>query len=225
MVVYQLNRNQKKGFFSFWENLSLTTKLIGINVFTFAVFWILIALKVVPLDYIALNPSLFLHDHYFWTLLTSMFMHGGFFHLFANMVTLYFFGSLIEKILGKKRYFWFYMIAGFVAGILFVISPYILNVDWNTFAVGASGAIFGLAGVLIFLTPNLPVYLMFIPIPVKMKYAIPGMLVLLWLISVSAGLPIGNVAHLGGLLTGVGYGLYLRKKFPNKIKYVQRHFS
>jgi membrane associated rhomboid family serine protease len=95
----------------------------------------------------------------------------------------------------------------------------------NTYAVGSSGALFGLIGLLVLLTPNLPVYVMFIPIPIKMKYAAPGMLILLWVISITAGLPIGNIAHFGGLIFGLVYGWVLVKKFPIKIGRIRRHFS
>ena len=92
-------------------------------------------------------------------------------------------------------------------------------------AVGASGAIFGIAGLMVMLTPNLPLYVMFIPIPIKAKYAVPGLLVVLWLISITAGIPIGNTAHLGGLLTGIAYGVYLRNKYKKKTRYLDRYFS
>ena len=225
MVVYSVGNNVGRKRESFWSSISLTTKLIVINVACFIIFSLLSLLGVLPLEYVALNPSYIFEKYYFWTFITSMFMHAGIFHLFVNMLSLYFVGTLVEKILGKKRYFWFYMFAGLFAGLLFVVSPFVFPGDYNTFAVGASGALFGLIGVLIFLTPNLPVYAMFVPIPIKMKYAAPGMLILLWLISALGNVPIGNVAHLGGLLAGVFYGLYLRYKFPNKIKYIQRRFS
>jgi len=61
-----------------------------------------------------------------------------------------------------------------------------------------SGALFGLIGLLVLLTPNLPVYVMFIPIGIKMKYAAPGILVVLWFISIAGDVPIGNTAHFGG---------------------------
>jgi membrane associated rhomboid family serine protease len=96
--------------------------------------------------------------------------------------------------------------------------------DIDTFAVGASGALFGIAGLMVILTPNMPLYLMFIPIPIKAKYAIPGMLAVLWLISVTAGVPIGNTAHLGGLLAGVVYGIYLKNKYRRKTEYISRSF-
>ena len=73
--------------------------------------------------------------------------------------------------------------------------------------------------------PNLPVYIMFIPIPVKMKYAAPGILIILWLISVAGDVPIGNTAHFGGLLTGLIYGIYLKRKYKNKTKYIGKFFS
>lgn len=93
------------------------------------------------------------------------------------------------------------------------------------FAVGASGALFGVAGLMVILTPNLPLYVMFIPIPIKAKYAIPGLLFILWLISIAGDVPIGNTAHLGGLLVGVSYGIYLRTKYKKKTRFISRHFS
>ena len=75
------------------------------------------------------------------------------------------------------------------------------------------------------LTPNLPLYVMFIPIPIKAKYAIPGLLVLLWLISIAGDVPIGNTAHFGGLIAGIAYGIYLKKKYGKKTRYISKRFS
>ncbi len=182
-------------------------------------------LNVLSIDQVAINPSNILNGLYIWTFLSSMFMHGGFFHLLINMLSLYFVGGLVEKLLGKKRYLSFYLIAGIVSSLLFVLVGYFFGMDLNSYAVGASGALFGLVGVLVFLTPDLPVYMMFIPIPIKMKYAAPGLLVVLWLISITANVPIGNIAHFGGLIVGLVYGIYIRKKFPNKTKLISRRFS
>ena len=109
--------------------------------------------------------------------------------------------------------------------MFFVVSSTIFVQDLNQFAVGASGALFGVVGLLVLLTPNLPVYVMFIPIPVKMKYAAPGILIVLWLISIAGDVPIGNTAHLGGLLAGLAYGIYLRTKYKKKVRYLNRFFS
>jgi membrane associated rhomboid family serine protease len=205
--------------------VSVNLALILVNVFLFILFTLLVSYGGFLIDYIAIKPSNIIQGKYLWTFLTSMFMHGGFFHLFANMLSLLFIGSLVEKILGRKRYFWFYTIAGLFAGLLFVGASFIFPADFDTFAVGASGAIFGLIGLLMLLTPNLPVYVMFIPIPIKMKYAAPGILILLWLISLTGGISIGNTAHLGGLIIGLIYGFYLKHKFPNKTKILRKHFS
>jgi len=220
--VYQIYPKKRKNFFS---NFSINLNLILINIICFIIFTILIYTNVKFLDYIALKPSNIFKGFYLWTFLTSMFMHGGFFHLFVNMLSLFFVGSLIERILGPKRYLYFYLISGLFAGLFFVLLSLIFQGDFNAYAVGASGALFGLIGLLMLLTPDLPVYIMFIPIPIKIKYAAPGILIVLWLISIAGNVPIGNTAHLGGLIIGLGYGFYLRKKYKNKIRQISKRFS
>jgi len=205
-------------------NFSTNSILIIFNLVLFLAFSLLLLLNV-PIDYIAIKPSNILQGNYVWTFITSMFMHAGIFHIFANMVSLFFVGSLVEKILGSKRYLSFYLFSGLFAGLFFVLSSLVFASDYNTYAVGASGALFGLIGLLMLLTPNLPVYIMFIPIPVKMKYAAPGMLIVLWLISLAGNVPIGNTAHLGGLIAGLVYGFYLKNKYKNKTKMISQHFS
>lgn len=222
MVTYTIQRARKQSFFS---RYSVTTLLIGINVVCFLVFTLLLSLGVLPIDAIAIQPAHILSGAYLWTFVTSMFMHAGLFHLFANMLSLFFVGMLTEKLLGCRRYLWFYFLSGIAASLLFVLSSFVFPEMSATFAVGASGALFGVIGLLMLLVPNLPVYLMFIPIPVKMKYAAPGMLVVLWIISLAGNVPIGNTAHLGGFLFGVGYGLYLRKRYRNKTRLISKRFS
>lgn len=218
--AYRVPKKRKRIF-----NLNITLTLILVNLALFFIFSILISSSQNFLDYIALKPGNILQGKYLWTFLTSMFMHAGFFHIFANMLSLFFIGSLTEKILGPKRYLWFYLISGLFAGLFFVLLSFIFQADLNTFAVGASGALFGLVGFLMLITPDLPVYVMFIPIPIKMKYAAPGILVVLWLISIAGDVPIGNTAHLGGLIAGVVYALYLKNKYKNKTRMIRKHFS
>jgi len=102
--------------------LSATTSLLIANIICFVIFSILLLINENFIDYIALKPSNIFQGKYLWTFLTSMFMHGGFFHLFANMLSLMFVGKLVEKILGPKRYVLFYLASGLFAGILFVLS-------------------------------------------------------------------------------------------------------
>jgi len=224
MAIYRIYPEKRRSFFG---RLNVNLTLILINVFIFIFLLVILQGQLfVENGFVTKNVAISLEniqDLKIWTFLTSMFMHAGFFHLFANMVSLLFIGSLVEKILGPKRFLWFYLISGLFAGILFISAELIINSGLP--AVGASGALFGLVGILVLMTPNLPVYLMFIPIPIKMKYAGPGILLVLWLISIAGNVPIGNTAHLGGLLTGIFYGLYLKSKYKNKTRYLNKHFS
>ena len=230
-------RNLKPSFFdNFLRKHSITTWLIIVNV----IVWILAMLSMRIFDaekvflFLALQPNAFFSGQV-WQVLTSMFMHSpnGITHLFVNMLSLFFIGNFIEKLVGRKRFFWLYMIAGLFAGIFFVFLAYFLGTTElgirifgspEIFAVGASGAIFALAGLLAVLTPKLRVYVMFI-IPMQMWFAMVVLLGGFWVASISWGLPIGNTAHLGGLLVGVGYGFYLRKKYPQKTRMLASRFS
>ena len=220
--VYRIYPKKKRSFFA---SLSINTNLILINVVLSIIFSILILNNTKFLDYIAIKPANIFQAKYLWTFLTSMFVHGGFFHIFANMFSLLFIGSLVEKILGAKRYLYLYLISGLFAGLFFVLFSLIFKGDLFRFAVGASGALFGLVGFLMIITPNLPVYIMFIPIPIKMKYAAPGILIVLWFISAAGNIPIGNTAHLGGLIAGLIYGVYLKNTYKKKTQYISKHFS
>ena len=183
------------------------------------------------LNYIALNPQNILHGEYLWTLVTHMFVHASFLHIFVNMIALYSLGSFCEKIIGRKRYFWFYMISGVLAGLLAVIMAGLFGYGFwqnifgspDTYMVGASGAIFAVAGIFVTLLPKMRFSIIFFPFFSLPGYIIiPLVLILTWLASLAASLPIGNVAHLGGLLVGVFYGYYLRVKYRNKIRVLER---
>ncbi len=216
---------------SLLSRLSMTNYLIIINVIVFIIAYIIISSSPDILNYIALSPKNFVENYYFWTIITSMFMHGGIAHLFVNMMSMFFIGNFIEKIIGRKRFIWFYLISGIFAGLLFVGASFllpdslILGTGYNISAVGASGALFGIAGLMMLLTPNLPVYAMFIPIPIKSKYAIPGLLIVIALISTASGWPVGNIAHLGGLIAGIVYGIYLKNKYKRKAMAISMYFK
>ncbi len=212
---------ESRGIFSTW-----TGKIIVANVVTFLGFLILQNFidpnQAVSL--VALMPSMILAGEGLWTFVTSMFMHAGFGHLFVNMISLMFIGGFVEKLIGKKRFLGLYFASGLFAGLFFVLIALATGTDLNVYAVGASGAIFGLGGLLAVLTPKLPVLVFFI-IPMPMWAAMGFLIVVLWMLSLGLGLPIGNVAHLGGLIVGLGYGFYLKQKYPRKTKMISRHFS
>ncbi len=228
----------KPGFFdNFFRRFSMTTWFIIINVvifiFVYSFMGFLGESSIEKIfSWIALQPNAFFSG-VIWTLITSMFMHGNFTHLFVNMISLFFIGNFVEKLIGRKRFFILYLLSGIFAGLFFVFLSYFFGItDFGArlfgspeiFAVGASGAIFALAGLLAVLTPNLKVYVFFI-IPMKMWMAIIFLLFVLWGVSVGAGLPIGNTAHLGGLLAGLGYAFYLKKKYKRKTAMIRKYFG
>ena len=219
--IYKIHTNKRESFF---KKISLTNKIILLNILFYIVSLIIVSTygEDVYLKNIAINSSLILSGKTLWTFITSMFSHLHFFHLFANMLSLFFIGNFLEKLIGRKRFFLLYLISGITAGLLFVIvGLFGFNIDVS--AVGASGALFGIAGLLAVITPRLPVMVFFI-IPMPMWLAVISLLVILWLLSAFAGLPIGNVAHLGGLITGVVYGFYLRHKYKKKVKLIEKYF-
>lgn len=233
--VYQVHAEPKKRRFDFLSNLSVTLWLIIINIAVYVALILIYPNQTVDIGgktyqtfhpFISENIAISLgniSEMRLWTFITSMFMHGGIFHLLMNMVSLLFIGGLVERLLGKKRYLYFYLLCGIAAGLFYIVAE--LFFPSGLVAVGASGALFGLVGFLVLITPNLPVYVFFIPIPIKMKYAGPGLLILLWLISIAGDVPIGNTAHLGGLVAGLFYGVYVRKKYKRKAKAISRYFS
>ncbi len=264
---------------------SMTSILIFINVIAFVLFTILTLTGVIPFDYIALKPANIVQGKALWTFITSMFMHAGFTHLFFNMISLFFIGTFVEKIIGRKRYTWFYLISGLVAGLFFVFLAYFFGNSVlgakifgspDISGVGASGAIFGLLGLLAVLIPNKKVYLiagpliaiiiqailstlyplspflgivsslitvyifvsiftMFsfnentrkISLPLEMPFWLLPIIAIIPLVIIGlfVPLPIGNTAHLGGLLTGIFYGIYLKNKYKRKTQYLNRHFN
>jgi membrane associated rhomboid family serine protease len=149
-----------------------------------------------------------------WTILTSMFMHGSFWHIFANMITLYFFGSALLRLVGQGRFLLVYFVGGILGNIFYIVITFLGGASGIGFlgspfapVAGASGAIFALAGALVLMTPRLPVIIFPIPIPIPLWVAvIGGFLILSFLPNVAWQ------AHLGGLLFGLAAGYRFRKR-------------
>ncbi|MFA9517002.1 rhomboid family intramembrane serine protease [Halopenitus sp. H-Gu1] len=152
------------------------------------------------------------HPLYVWTWITSVFAHGGFTHIAFNSIALYFFGPVVERRLGTKRFTALFLGAGALAGLAQVGATLLISPGIQTGVVGASGAIMAVMGLLTVLRPNLTVYLYFIiPMP-------------LWLLTIGfaafsavAGLSsigpggIANWAHLAGLGLGLAYGAVVKR--------------
>lgn len=145
--------------------MSVTNKLILANlIFYIASLFVLLSLGEKSFTNIfSLTPSLILSGQTLWTLVTSMFSHVLFFHIFANMFSLFFIGNFLEKIVGWKRFLSVYLIAGLVGGLFFVLSALIFG-KLNISGIGASGAIFGILGVLAVLVPYSKIYLIIGPL-------------------------------------------------------------
>ena len=231
-MVQMYRRRRSSGLSGWLRAISATGWIIVVSVLMSVLGFVTFAIGRPEL--LALKPSIFLQGQYFWTIVTHMFLHGGVFHLFINMFVLMSLGGLLERIIGQKRYVWLYLLSGVFAGLLSVLLSGLyggsalgarLFGSADVFMVGGSGAIFALAAMLMTLLPNLRFAIIFFPFFTLPAYVmVPLVLILTWAASAAGGLPIGNVAHFGGFLVGLGYGLYLRRKYKRKIQVLGRQF-
>lgn len=205
----------------------VTKNLIIINLLV----WLVMALS----PTIALKADAYLGLHYYESalfnpaqLVTYMFIHGGFFHVFFNMFTLFFFGPAIEYNLGARRFLLYYMVCGVGAGLIqeavwaLTLPPqaymydgiaYAGGIILGAFTVGASGAIYGLLLAFAMLYPNRPIYFIFLPVPIKAKWMVliwGGLELVLGMSSATDG--VAHFAHLGGMIFGFMLMAYWIKK-------------
>ena len=228
------NRSKRKNFLLRWfSNLSMVGWIITMTV-VFSLFAFLIFSLQNGIEYLALKPSNIAQGKYLWTLISHIFIHGSLLHLFVNMFVLFSLGSLSEKIIGRKRFLWFYLISGIFAGILAVILPLLYGGSPlgakifgspDVYMVGASGAIFAIAGLFVMLLPRLKFMIIFLPFFSLPAYImVPLVLIITWIATIAGNFPIGNVAHFGGFLAGIVYGFYLKIKYRKKVKLLQKMF-
>ncbi|HLX90723.1 MAG TPA: rhomboid family intramembrane serine protease [Puia sp.] len=143
-----------------------------------------------------------------WQLITYMFMHEAvdavgqiaFAHILFNMFALWMFGGILENVWGSRRFLTFYMICGVGAGLTQLLFQRDMSV-----AIGASGAIMGVMAAFVYLFPNTPLYIMFIPIPIKAKWVIPAFMLLdlFGTFAPRQGDNVAHWAHLGGAIVGL----------------------
>ena len=169
-------------------------------------------------------------------LISYMFMHGGFTHLFFNMFAVWMFGRILEQIWGPKKFLFYYIACGIGAGLIQELVQYIqyavqlsaydkvdlgegmivpmaqyLNL-MNT--VGASGAVYAILLAFGMLFPNEKMFIIPIPFPIKAKYFVAGYAII-ELMEGIANNPADNVAHfahLGGMIFGFILIMYWKKK-------------
>jgi membrane associated rhomboid family serine protease len=160
------------------------------------------------------------------TIITSMFIHGGWLHIIGNMWFLWIFGRGIEDILGHAKYLFFYFACGIAAGLVHVL----LNSSSPIPTVGASGAIAGVMGAYLIKFPRAHIVTL-IPIIVFITTVdIPAAFLLLYWFAMQFFSGVGSVgystsssgdvawfAHVGGFLAGMGLILL----FPSRPRYPQ----
>ena len=189
-----------------------------------------------------LNDLLGLHffmasDFKLYQLVTYMFMHGDFQHIFFNMFAVWMFGRTLEQVMGSKRFLTYYMICGIGAGLVQELVQYIQYVTElshydgvNTglavipmeeylnlmTTVGASGAVYGILLAFGMLFPYSQMFVFPIPFPIKAKFFVIGYAVIELFSGLGAsGDGIAHFAHLGGMIFGFFLILYWRKKNNN----------
>lgn len=193
-----------------------------------------------------------------WQIISHMFMHGGFMHILFNMYALWAFGTPLERMWGRNKFFFFYFSAGLGSALLHtavnyyyfnegiealvnsgitksqvieIISSGKYSPDWyniaqqstidnflnayNTPAVGASGAIYGILVAFGMSFPNAELFLIFLPVPIKAKYFIPVLIGLDLFSGITGyaifGSGIAHFAHIGGALIGFIMMWYWKK--------------
>lgn len=169
---------------------------------------------------------------HWWQVITHMFMHGGFWHIFFNMYTLFIFGSVVENMIGEKKFLYFYFICGLGSVALHLGVEYLQMQSYVAAAaegsqsaisaiealkytptVGASGAIYGVLIGYAMLFPEARMQLLFPPVVLSAKW----MVIIFAAIELFTGVSglasgIAHFAHLGGMLFGWLLIMYWKKK-------------
>jgi membrane associated rhomboid family serine protease len=181
---------------------NITTWLIAINVAVFVID-ALSGFRVTQWGYF--SEATAIHHVQLWRFITFQFLHADIGHIFFNMLSLYFFGPIVEGWLGKKRYLAYYLICGIAGALGYLILWRIglVVTSANSPLVGASAGIFGILIACVKIAPDMGVRLLFPPVLLRMK-------TLAWIFIGIAVLTIvshsdnagGEAAHLGGAFAG-----------------------
>lgn len=153
--------------------------------------------------WLSFQPDLFVHGHV-WKAFTYQFLHSGLFHLFMNMLSLFVFGPDVERALGTRQFYRFYIVCGTI-GVLATLFPFVLHGGAVTI-MGASGAVLGVLVAFAMIDPERQLFLFPIPVPVNAR-ALVVIMIVLNIITASSGGAVSVATHFGGM--GVGY-LYMK---------------
>lgn len=137
-----------------------------------------------------------------WTPFTYQFLHSTLLHLFLNMLWLFFFGPDVERVLGTRNFFRFYLICG-AGGVLATFIPYFVNGS-ATNVVGASGAVMGVLVAFALIEPDRQVFLFPFPWPLNAR-ALVMIVVVMNIITALSAAPVSVMTHFGGMVMGFLY--------------------
>jgi membrane associated rhomboid family serine protease len=196
-----------------------------IIVATVAVFFLQMFMPDLTMQWLSLIPERVLFRVEIWRLVSYMFVHGGFSHIFFNMLGLFFFGPVLEKTIGYRRFLILYFLCGVGAGIVATFFYYGIGQS-DAHVIGASGAIFGVITAYAVLFPNSTIYLYFVlPIKAKWMVVIYGALEFATTFQQAGGGKggIASIAHLTGIVIAYFYisGGHGLRKLWYRYKYWQ----
>lgn len=161
--------------------------------------------------YLSMQPLAILHG-YVYQFITYMFVHGSFTHILFNMLSLYIFGTVLEKRIGTKEFLLYYFLVGILSGIASFVFYYLSG--QNTLLLGASGAIYGLLLLFAVFFPFAKIYIFGI-LPVKAPFLIVGYFFIeLFSHFYATSSSIAHLTHLSGLVFGFLYCLLRMKINP-----------
>ena len=212
------------------RNLPIVTRYLLIA--NFAIFFIAAIVQRYGID---LNTIAGLHywgasSFHWWQPITYMFLHANFSHIFFNMFAVWMFAPVIEQQWGTRRFALYYLVCGLGAALIqelvwmAMLSNMSATYDMATLThyayflntIGASGAVFGILFAFGWLYPDVPMYILFIPVPIRARVFV----IIYALIELFAGLGsvagfsadnVAHFAHLGGMLFGWLLILYWKK--------------
>lgn len=145
-----------------------------------------------------------------WGLITSMFLHEGFWHILWNMLFLYWFGRIVGDFIGNQRILPIYLLGGIAGAILFFASANLLpNMPIGRFALGASAGVMAIVVAAGAISPDYIMRLLFIG-DVKLKYIVAVLVFLDLIVIPNGGNTGGHIAHLGGAFFGWFFVFQLR---------------
>lgn len=127
---------------------------------------------------------------------TYMFAHGGFGHIFFNMLALASFAPILENYWGDKKFLLFYLATGIGAGVIYGVANYFMGPGAGGSMLGASGAIYGILMAFGMVFPNMQLMLLFPPVPIKAKYMVFIMGFITYALDRSG--TVAHLAHFGG---------------------------